>query len=94
MESRGRIPKELISELERLYPHYPQKYGKQTSVRQLNVAARAVDGFCELISNSDWQLHAPLALIEQSSRLEGTKKLLVPGDIRTHLARLIIKIAR
>ena len=94
MESRGRIPKEYMAQLEELYPHYQQQRGKQTTARQLNVAARAVDAFCELVTRDDWQLHVPADLLVLTSRHENTKKLVIPGDIRAHLARLIIKIAR
>ena len=94
LESRSRIPKELLETLQVLYPHYQIQRGKQTTTRQQNVAARAIDGFCELIANSDWQLHAPSELIELSSRVPNTKRLIVPADIRAQLAKLIIHLAQ
>lgn len=94
LESRGRIPKELMLQLEILYPHFQQQRGKQTTTRQLNVAAKAVDKFCELVTRNDWQLHVPQELLALTSRHENTKKLVIPADIRAHLAKLIIKIAR
>lgn len=94
LESRTRIPKDLMEELQVLYPHYAQPRGKQYTTRQSNVAARAIDEYCELIARTDWQLHAPAELINLSSRLPNTKKLIIPSDIRAQLARLIIRIAR
>lgn len=94
LESRTRIPKDLMAQLEQLYPHYQQQRGKQTTPRQVNVAARAVDAFCDLVTRSDWQLHVPTDLLVLTSRHENTKKLVIPGDIRALLAKLIIKIAR
>lgn len=94
LESRSRIPKEHLETLQVLYPYYQTQRGKQTTMRQQNVAARAIDGFCELIANSDWQLHAPEELIALSSRVPNTKKLIVPADIRAQLAKLIIHLAQ
>lgn len=94
IESRGRIPKEIMEELQIKWPHYRQGRGKQVTLRQQNPVAKAVDKFCDLITNVDWQLHAPSELIALSSRLENTKKLIVPADIRAHVARLILKVTQ
>lgn len=93
MKSRGRIPRELMAELAVVFPHHSPGRGKQQTQHQLNVGAKAVDLFVELITRSDWTLHAPLDLIERTSRVDNTKKLIVPADIRAQLAKLLIQIA-
>ena len=90
LESRGRIPRENMEDLAKIYPHHPPSRGKQATVRQQNVGAKAIDALCDHVAGNDWQLHAPPELIAASSHLVNTKKLIVPADIRAHLARLII----
>lgn len=92
IESRGRIPKELMDKLIELFPYQHHPRGKNQSVRQTNVASRAIDAFCALIDRSDWRLHAPTELIALSSSTGNTKKLIVPADMRAQLASLIIKL--
>lgn len=92
IESRGRIPKEQMDKLIEQYPHQHHPRGKNQSVRQTNVASRAIDAFCALIDRSDWRLHAPTELIALSSSTGNTKKLIVPADMRAQLANLIIRL--
>jgi hypothetical protein len=92
LESRGRIPKELMDTLVVLFPHAYHARGKNQSIRQTNPASRSVDAFCELIVRTDWRLHAPEQLVAASSATGNTKKLIVPADIRAMLARLIIRL--
>lgn len=91
LESRGpRIPKDLLEELQVKYPHYQQPRPKQSTARQVNVASKAIDGFCDMVVRSDWYLNAPIELVALSSRLPNSRKLIVPSDIRAQLANLIL----
>lgn len=92
LESRGRIPRETMDQLVELYPHQLNPRGKSQSVRQTNVASNAIDKFCELVVRNDWMLHAPPELIQLTSRIASTRKMIVPPDIRAQLGRLIVHI--
>lgn len=92
-ESRSRVPKEMVDELEKLYPHYRRQRGKDKSVRQLNVAYRAIDGFCEYLMQSEWRLNAPAPIAEKVQAIGTAKQLIIPPDIRATLARLMIRLA-
>lgn len=92
-ESRSRIPKDIMEELQRLYPHYQAGRGKAAqSVRQVNVGAKAIDAYADLVTPYDWRLNCPNELISKTNRIANSKKMVVPGDIRLHLARLIIRL--
>ena len=99
-ESRNRIPRELLTELEILYPYYRSSRAKQESARKLNVAFRAIDEICDGTDERagicvfDWYLHAPDALVEKCSREGNSRKMSVPVDIRTQLAKLVIQLAK
>jgi len=90
-ETRGRIPKELLDDMNQRWPHIQQSKGKQ-SFRQTNVAAKAVDGLCDHMTISDWVLCCPNELVEKVSRNGFSRRFSIPGDIRWTLSNLLIKI--
>lgn len=92
-ESRNSIPKDLRAELEVLYPYYRPSRAKQESSRKLNVAFRAVDDFTDVLTTHDWYINAPDALLSQCSTEGESRRMSIPIDIRTQLAKLIIKLA-
>jgi hypothetical protein len=93
LESRGRIPKEIADVLQVAYPFFRRARSKDKSVRQLNVACKAIDLYCELVVNSDWQLVTVPALVSQVQRQGNTNRMIISADIRTHLGNLIKKLA-
>lgn len=88
-ENRTRIPKEHLVQLQRLFPHSPP-VKKNTSARQSNVAARAIDRLSELLSRNDWVINAPAALVEKSSRVGNSRILATPPDIKIQLFNLLV----
>ena len=92
-EGRNRIPRELQPELEILYPYSRPSRAKQESTRKLNVAFIAIDAVTEIICNHDWYINAPEALLKMCSNGGDSRRMSVPVDIRTQLAKLVIKLA-
>ena len=90
-ETRGRIPRELLEDLNRRWPYIQPSRGKQ-STRQSNVAAKAIDSLCEHLTISDWILCCPKELVEKVSRGGQSRRFSIPGDIRDTLAQLLISI--
>jgi hypothetical protein len=93
-ESRSRVPKELVDQLTVLYPHYVRLRGKEKSIRQLNAAYKAIDLFCDLISDKEWRLNAPAGIATKVEAIGTAKLLIIPPDIRTTLAMLMIRLAQ
>lgn len=90
-ETRGRIPKEVMDELNRRWPHTQPARGKQ-SFRQSNVAAKAIDAICDLMTLSDWVMCCPPALVEKASRNGQSRYFTIPSDIRGTLSNLLIRV--
>lgn len=91
--SGGRIPRGTMEQLQSIYKYYQAGRGaKGQSPRATNVGAKAVDKFCTLIFPYDWRLNCPAGLANKTNRIENSKKMVVPGDIREQLANLLIRI--
>jgi hypothetical protein len=91
-DGRGRIPKELMDQLQLLFPHFVTGKGKQQSLRSINVGSKAIDTFADIVTASNWRLNCPNELVEKTNRIENTKRMLIPGDLRIQLGRLILFI--
>lgn len=90
-ETRGRIPKDLMDDLNTRWPYTQASRGKQ-SFRQSNVAAKAVDALCDHMTISDWVLCCPNELVEKASRNGQNRRFSIPSDIRSSLSRLLIQL--
>lgn len=90
LDYRSRLPKDLLDEMVKRWPHQHHPRGKHQSVRQTNVASRAVDSFCSLITANEWRLHAPPELIASCSKTAASRNMVVPPDIRNQVANLLI----
>lgn len=92
VETRGRIPKETMDELNRLWPHAQQS--KKVSPRQSNVAAKAIDTLVDHMTLTEWVLCCPPELVERVTRGEQTRRIAVPAEIRYTLALLLINVQK
>lgn len=91
---RHRIPKDLVEEINRLYP-YSRRAGKQNrSGKAMNSeAVQAVELVEKMFSEHDWRLTLPPAWVHE---LTGTndQRYPVPADIKIKLAQLVLAIAK
>jgi len=87
-ENRSRIPKEALLRMQEKYPYSPP-VKKNSSARQANVAARAVDRLADILIRNDWILNAPPALVEKTSRVGNSRTLTAPPDLKIQLCNLI-----
>lgn len=89
-ESRSRIPKEHLLKLQEYFPYSPP-VKKNTSARQSNIAARAIDRLAEILSRNDWIINAPPALVEKTSRIGNSRVLTAPPDLKIQLFNLLVR---
>ena len=87
-ENRSRIPKEHLLRMQERHPISPP-VKKNSSVRQANVAARAVDRLADVLSKNDWILNAPPALVEKTSRIGNSRLLSAPPNLKILLSDLL-----
>lgn len=92
-EARIKIPNELIERMAPIYPHPYQPKGKNDSLRATLPGVDSVETMFAIISGSDWMLtcHKQLAGLV-SSRLQGSRKMYLPGNIRVQLGELLIHL--
>jgi len=92
-DNKGRFPKEIVERFTEMYPHQRNGQGKQASSwRMNNAGAVAIDTFQELIAPHDWRLHCPQELMVRTNRIENQRRMVVPGDVHSQLARMLIRI--
>ncbi|WJJ54879.1 hypothetical protein [Xanthomonas phage RTH11] len=87
-ENRSRIPKEHLMRMQDRHPFSPP-VKKNSSARQANVAARAVDRLADVLSKNDWILNAPPALAEKTSRIGNSRMLSAPPNLKIQLSDLL-----
>lgn len=87
-ENRSRIPKEHLGRMQERFPYSPP-VKKNSSARQANGAARAVDSMADLLVRSDWVLNAPPALLAKTTRIGNSRTLSAPPDIKIQLCNLL-----
>lgn len=54
MDSKARIPKELVEELDKVYPYQKMYGGKNTGYKTQNLAIKAIDQMTDDLSMSSW----------------------------------------
>lgn len=88
--SRARIPKELVDELDRLYP-YQYKVGGKQPTRERNFALQAIDNLVSLMTQRVW-----IATADDEFLIEAlgsnTRRLAIPYDIKVLLAQLVVEL--
>lgn len=90
---RQAIPKELQQQLTDLFPYTRRARSKQENIRKLNPAYRAIDEFCDNITNNDWYILAPDPLLQLCAREGNSRRMSIPVDVRAQLAQLVIHLA-
>lgn len=91
MESRSRIPAELVMKLNEIYP-YEENTGR-TRGQVKNVGVKSIQLLAKELSVPKWLVRAPSELLEECPLVEVRhNRMVTPFNILEHLARLIIKI--
>jgi len=95
VETRARIPREMVEKLDLLYP-FIRKSRKAERLKQKNHAVQAIEEMETLVSHHDWRLTLPRAWINEVNPNEAgvqSMRFAVPQDIKIKLAELVIEIA-
>jgi len=91
VDSKIRVNKELADELDKLYPFTRTTNSKKVGVKEVNLAARAIDIVTESVTMHSLKLTADDALIEQVFG-SVSRRLPIKPDIKNDLTRLVIEI--
>lgn len=96
---KTKIPKHLVDELNIMFPHHVEPGSKADRAKVAagkipNEAVKSLENYYELIMQHDWELYAPQALQDKTSKYAHSRRLTAPADIRAQLAELIIRFSR
>ncbi len=96
MSGHGRIPKELIEELDLLYPYRTRTSSKQQKDggKTQNVAIYNIDQISKQLDTCGWTLTLPDEWVKVLNPYQPTRRYAAPRDIRGKLAALTIDIAK
>lgn len=91
IDSKVRIPPELMKELERVFPYTKVSISKKKGKID-NIAIKAIDELSSLLSARDWTLTLPDYMVEQVTGQPNLRRYSCPHDIKVLLAELILDI--
>lgn len=91
-DSRARIPKEHVAQLDNIYPYQSTIGGKKTGYKKVNPAIQAIDSTVEQLFKHSWVCTASSDKIEKVFGLKENIRLTIPYNIKIQLADLTIKI--
>ena len=88
IESRGRIPKELVTELERLVPYVDSntRRGSNKGINQKNDAITSIEIIEGMLSEREWVATLPKEWLSQVTNNPADRWIGVPHDIKSKLA--------
>jgi hypothetical protein len=90
-ESRSRIPKDLIEQLQKLYPYVKRPTGKQRILRSANAAVESIDSLAGRFGSKVLLLTLPMEYVKEINNSE-SRRYAIPTYIKILLAKLAIEI--
>lgn len=94
VDSRARIPKELLEELLIYYPFTKRVGGKQKVLKPINQAVVAIDTVADQFSSYDWVLTVDESLIPLVTEGGNSRRYVIQHNFKIILAKLVIEIAK
>ena len=91
MESRSRVPKELLNELYKWYPYHNSGDTGDTITTSDNYVVDAINLFVGQLEAEDWYLTASPSFIRSCLGIN-TRRPQIPGDIKSTVIKLIIDV--
>lgn len=89
-----RISRKYIDELMELFPHVKPQRGKDTTLRNGNVAAIGINNVTREVMAGNWHYLGPLELKRLAGQPEGRGILVVPPTIKNNITEMVIHIAK
>lgn len=94
VDSRARIPKELLEQIYLLYPFTKRVGGKQKVLKPLNQAVLSIDLIAEQFSNHDWLLTIDETYLPLVTEGTTNRRYVIQHNFKITLANLVIEIAQ
>lgn len=91
IDSKVRIPPEMMKELERVFPYTKVSISKKKGKVE-NSVLRAIDELSSLLSARDWTITLPDHMVEQITGQNNLRRYSCPHDIKILLGQFILDI--
>jgi hypothetical protein len=91
LESKVRIPPDIMKELERVFPYTKVSISKKKGKVE-NSVLRAIDELSSMLSARDWTITLPDEMAEQVTGQPNMRRYSCPQDIKVLLAQFILDI--
>lgn len=93
-DSRARIPKEMIDELDILFPFKKRPAGKQKNVKHVNQAIANIDLVADQFSSHNWVFTIENKLLKELTTTSGHRRYFIPHNFKVMLATLVLDLSR
>lgn len=94
VDSRARITKDLVEQLNIYYPYIRRTNTKPKSARNSNQAIQSIDYICEQFSSQNWLLTIEESKLQQLTGSSSTRRYTIHHDIRIKVAELVLSLAK
>lgn len=91
VDSRARIPKEMIEKINQIYP-FDRRAGSKNKVRTQNQVMVAIDKFSDSVAKHSWTLTAPETYWPLMNAGHNSRRFAIPHEMKVLIAMLIIEI--
>lgn len=93
-DATNKLTMEYVKILTEKFPYYQRQGGRdrKQQPRQVNVACKAIDRLSKELVSKEWRLLGPHPLMAEVKHTDEDVPYIIPSDIRTQLADLIIKL--
>lgn len=94
IESRARITKDLVAELDKYFPYTQRVSNRQKNAKPTKLVIESIDSICEEFSSYNWLITMDRYFLQFLTGSEANRAMPVPHDIRIKVAQLILDLAK
>jgi len=88
----SRLAKRTVDQLGELYPHYQLSLANSANTRTMNVAVKSINLLANELTQNDWLLRSPPALLKLIGVRDVNRSYVVSAEVRQQMAELIFKL--
>lgn len=92
IESRARIPKNIIEDIQKYYPYTQRTPVRQKNAKPTNLCLQAIDSICDDFSSYNWIVSMDRNFLQYVTGSDANRSLSIPHDIRVRVAQLVLDL--
>ena len=92
IESRARIPKNIIEEIQKYYPYTQRTPVRQKNAKPTNLCLESIDAICDEFSSYNWIVTMDKNFLKYVTGSDANRSISIPHDIRVRLAQFVLDL--